>query len=319
MRKKRLGATVWRNIILCIILLIWLNNTNIFQPNENYDFLAHRGVAQTFDVGKVDFDTNTAEIIYPPEHDFLENTIPSMKAAFDYGATMVELDIKRTKDDNLAVFHDSTLSYRTDYSGEVADYTMEELKKADIGYGYTADDGKTYPFRGKGIGLMPSLDEVFAEFPNKELLIHVKDGDIKTGEILWAKLKTMSEEQLQKISVYGDDNAMEYLRSKNANLRLLSKSMLKKALLNYMLVGFTGYVPESARNMQIHIPIKYAKFLWGWPSKFVERMEKVNTKVVIVEGDGKLSEGFDTLESLEKISRKYGGYVWTNRMDRMGK
>ncbi len=319
MKKKRLGATVWRNIILCILFLIWLNNTTIFQPNEHYDLLAHRGVAQTFDVAKVDFDTNTAEIIYPPEHDFLENTIPSMKAAFDYGATMVELDIKRTKDDNLAVFHDSTLSYRTDYSGEVADYTMEELKKADIGYGYTADDGKTYPFRGKGIGLMPTLDEVFAEFPNREFLVHVKDGDIKTCDILKKKLKSLSEEQLQKISVYGDDEAMEYLRSKDANLRLLSKKMLKKALLNYMIVGFTGYVPESAHNMEIHIPIKYAKFLWGWPSKFVERMEKVNTKVVIVEGDGKLSEGFDTLESLKKISPKYGGYVWTNRIDKIGK
>lgn len=47
---------------------------------------------------------------------------------------------------------------------------MNELKKLDVGYRYTADNGESYPFRGKGIGMMPSLDEVFAAFPNREFL-----------------------------------------------------------------------------------------------------------------------------------------------------
>ena len=46
-------------------------------------------------------------------------------------------------------------------TGNVSDYTMAELKKLDVGYGYTADEGKTYPFRGKGVGMMPELSEVF--------------------------------------------------------------------------------------------------------------------------------------------------------------
>ena len=44
-------------------------------------------------------------------------------------------------------------------------------------------------------------------------------------------------------------------------------------------------------------------------------MESVNTRVVIVEGNGKWSEGFDTEESLAKIPNGYTGYVWTNRID----
>ncbi|WP_409974947.1 glycerophosphodiester phosphodiesterase family protein [Bacillus sp. Bva_UNVM-123] len=62
-----------------------------------------------------------AEIIYPPEHPYLENTIPSMKAAFDHGADIVELDIQLTKDQILAVFHDYTLEYRTDGKSELKD------------------------------------------------------------------------------------------------------------------------------------------------------------------------------------------------------
>lgn len=90
---------------------------------------------------------------------------------------------------------------------------MAELKALDIGYGYTADDGATFPFRGKGVGLMPSIEEVFAAFPDKELLIHNKDGDIETMELLWNYLKDMPPNRLQQITVYGDDLPIEYLRA----------------------------------------------------------------------------------------------------------
>jgi len=45
-------------------------------------------------------------------------------------------------------------------------------------------------------------------------------------------------------------------------------------------------------------------------------MEAVNTRVVIVRGDGAVSDGFDTKENLDLIPDKYDGYVWTNRIDR---
>lgn len=308
-------------VIIILILFVWLNNTNLFYTDEgNYKLLAHRGLAQTFDISQVEWDTNTAEIIYEPEHPYLENTIISMQAAFELGADVVEFDIKLTKDNRLAVFHDHALEYRTDGTGEVSDYTMEELKKLDVGYGYTADNGHTYPFRGKGIGLMPDIDEVLSTFPDKELLIHIKDGNLKSYEVLWNDyLSNMTSDRLAQIAVYGDDGGMEYLRQQSPTVRLLSMAMLKSALLKYELIGFTGYIPKDMQNMEIHIPLKYAKFLWGWPNKFIERMESVNTRVVIVDGDGKWSEGFDTEESLLTIPDGYNGYVWTNRIDKINK
>lgn len=306
-------------IIISVLLLVWLNNTNVFYSKQrDYKLLAHRGLAQSYDVSKVDWDTNTAEIIDEPEHPYLENTIPSMQAAFDLGADVVELDVRLTKDKRLAVFHDFALEYRTNASGLVGDYTMAELKDLDIGYGYTADKGQTFPFRGKGLGLMPELAEVFSAFPGKELLINVKDGDVETYQVLWTDyLSRMTKDQLSLITVYGDDDGIDYLREQSPDLRLLSMRMMKKALLKYELLGFTGYIPKELHNMELHLPLKYAKFLWGWPNKFVKRMESVNTRVLIVLGDGKWSEGFDTEESLEVIPKGYKGYIWTNRIDKV--
>lgn len=166
---------------------------------------------------------------------------------------------------------------------------------------------------------MPELKEVFETFPDKELLIHINHGDTETGEILWTYLADMPTERLNQITFYGNNDALQYLRSQNPTVRVLSMKMLKSALIKYELLGWTGYIPKEIHNMEIHIPVKYAKFLWGWPNKFVERMDSVNTKVVIVEGNGKRSEGFDSEDSLNDIPEGYSGYVWTNRIDIISK
>lgn len=310
---------LFAGLCLLLILFVWLNNTSLFlDKSGQYRFLAHRGLAQTFDVSSVEWDTNTAEIIDPPEHPYLENTIESMRVAFECGAQCVELDVQLTKDGALAVFHDGDLSMRTDGYGSVGDWTMAELKELDVGYGYTADGGATYPFRGQGKGLMPELGEVLEAFPDEELLIHINQGGAETAQVLWARLKDLPEERLDQIAFYGSEEAMAYLRVQKSDLRVLSASRLKEALLKYELLGWTGYIPQELRDMELHIPLKYAKFLWGWPGKFMERMDSVNARVVLVAGDGKWSEGFDTVESLAEIPEGYDGYVWTNRIDRVG-
>ena len=166
-----------------LVTAVWLNNTSVFSARSgSYKLLAHRGLAQTFDISTVTATTNTAVIIDPPEHPYLENTMASLAIAFDeYGADIVELDVQRTKDGKLALFHDAELADRTDGRGRVSDHTMAELRRLDVGYGYTADGGRTFPFRGKGVGLMPEFGEVLAAFPGKDLLIHMQHGDLETA------------------------------------------------------------------------------------------------------------------------------------------
>jgi glycerophosphoryl diester phosphodiesterase len=263
-------------------------------------------------------ETNTAQIINQPEHPYLENTIASMQAAFDYGADSVELDIQLTKDGEFAVFHDWQLEYRTDGKGNVRDYTMEDLKRLDIGYQYTADNGESFPFRGKGIGLMPTLKEVFAVFPNQAFLIHIKSNQVQDGEMLAKYLKDLSAERLEQLAVYGGDQHIAALQEQLPSLRAMSKASLIKALVTYEAFSWTGYIPEACKNTELHIPLKYARYLWGWPDKFMQRMNRANTQVIVVLGDGRFSEGFDKKEDLEALPPYFTGVIWTNRIDRIG-
>ena len=69
----------------------------------------------------------------------------------------------------MVAFHDWTVDCRTQGHGSVRKLSLAELKKLDAGYGYTPDGGKTHPLRGKGIGGIPTVEEVLREVPRMRL------------------------------------------------------------------------------------------------------------------------------------------------------
>ncbi|WP_431802437.1 glycerophosphodiester phosphodiesterase family protein [Halobacillus andaensis] len=296
---------------------IFINNSSLFVKSEEAEptLLAHRGMAQTFPMEDLENDTCTAERIYEPEHPYIENTIPSMEAAFKAGADLVEFDIHPTSDGQFAVFHDWTLDCRTDGTGVTREHSMEELKQLDVGYGYTADEGETYPFRGEGYGLMPSLDEVLAHFPDEEFLIHVKSDDPEEGKQLAEYLSELPEDQISSLAVYGGDQPIQALKNDLPELRVMSMETLKSCMIRYIAIGWTGHVPEACENSQIHMPEKYASWMWGWPEKFQARMADADARLILVAGDGEWSEGFDQEEDIERLPDHYSGGLWTNRID----
>lgn len=316
---KKFKRILKRTLLVIGILaaFMYINNTSLFTKTEDEKslLLAHRGMAQTFPMKGIKSDTCTAERIHDPEHSYLENTIPSMEAAFERGADVVEFDVQPTKDGKFAIFHDWTLECRTDGEGVTREHTMEELKQLDVGYGYTADDGKTYPFRGKGVGMMPSLAEVLERFPERSFLIHIKSDDPEEGKQLARRLAGLSEDRLGELTVYGGDRPITALKEELPGIRVMSIATMKSCMLPYIAAGWTGYVPSACKNTQIHLPEKYAKWMWGWPDKFINRMEEAGTRVILVAGDGGWSEGFDTPRDLERLPEDYTGGVWTNRID----
>jgi glycerophosphoryl diester phosphodiesterase len=299
---------------------VYVNNTSLLSAPRGGKptLLAHRGLHQTFPAGGLKADTCTAARIHPPEHGFLENTIASMQAAFDAGADVVELDVHPTSDGHFAVFHDWMLDCRTNGEGVTRERTLAELKALDIGHGYTADRGKTYPFRGKGAGLMPSLDEVLAAFPDWRLLIDIKGNDAADGEKLANRLLRLPPGRLSQIMVYGGDRPVDAVRARLPHLKTMSRASVRRCLINHIAIGWTGYVPAACRGSLLLVPINVAPWLWGWPNRFLVRMASAGTEVFAAgPWDGGFSRGIDDAETFARLPRGYAGGIWTNRIDRI--
>lgn len=128
-----------------------MKSDNFFDPNPR--IIAHRGDSQ----------------YYP------ENTIPAFLSAEKIGVDVIETDVHLTADRKVVIWHDKTLDRETDGNGKIEKFTLKELKSLDAGYRFTPD-GKSFPFRGKGVTLA-SLDETLEELPAMRFNVDLKSGN----------------------------------------------------------------------------------------------------------------------------------------------
>lgn len=58
-----------------------------------------------------------------------ENSLQAFQNCIDMGVDMIELDLKKTKDNQLVLMHDNTIDRTTDGHGKPSDYTLDELRR----------------------------------------------------------------------------------------------------------------------------------------------------------------------------------------------
>lgn len=305
---------------LFIVALYLINASWLAAPpvNAKVRLIAHRGLHQNFDFAGVSNDTCTATRIRAPIAPEIENTIASIRAAFAAGADVVEIDVHPTTDGKFAVFHDWTLDCRTNGKGLTRAHSMTYLKTLDVGYGYTADGGKTFPLRGHGVGMMPTLNEVLRAFPRRRFLINYKSKDMREGDLLAALLRAHPEWRDEIWGVYGDDAPTGRTIGLIKGLKGYSLSSIKRCLFPYVVLGWSGYMPNGCRETILPLPINLAPWLWGWPRRFEARMAAAESIIVLFgpyeRGDAG-SSGIDGREQVELIPIGFDGYVSTNRID----
>ena len=278
--------------------------------------LAHRGVHQTYHRNGLTNKTCTAERIDPPTHEFIENTIPSIQAAVEAGADIIELDIKLTTDGEIVVFHDETLDCRTDGTGKTHHQNLAYLRGLDIGYGYTSDGGKTYSFRGQFIGTIPTLREVLTEFPETRFMVNLKHGKASEGETYRDYITAADAKRLELV---GSNRAVAPVIAAYPDMIVQTRQNVKACLKGYALTGWYGGMPESCKNSYVPVPSNLRHFIWGWPHRFEKRLHAVGSRSMLLGPyDGVGSVGLDELEQLSVIPKNYKGIVFTNKIEVIG-
>lgn len=132
-----------------------------------------------------------------------ENTLVAFHTALKAGADMLDIDVRITKDGHLVAIHDRSVERTTNSQGKVEELPLSYLKTLDAGYRFT-NDGKTYPYRGKGVTI-PTLKEIFLEFPNQRFNIHLSSAKLSIIEPLVKLVKKMKKtEQVTVASFHSD-------------------------------------------------------------------------------------------------------------------
>lgn len=149
-----------------------------------------------------------------------ENTLAAFAHAAELGADMLEMDVRLSSNGMIVVIHDATVDRTTDGSGRVNDLPLDRLRVLDAGYRWSADGGRTYPYRGAGIRI-PTLDEVFVRHATMRMNIEMKDPDLALAQRL-----------------------CELVRSRGMNAKVLIASFHSEVM-----TTFRAQCPEVATSM----------------------------------------------------------------------
>lgn len=102
-------------------------------------------------------------------HKYIENTLAAFKQAIDDRAEGIELDVQRTKDGILVVYHDENLKRLTGVNKYVRDLTWDEIQKLTLSTSKKLSVAKKLLDKQ-----IPSLEAVLKLMKNTNLVINIE-------------------------------------------------------------------------------------------------------------------------------------------------
>lgn len=128
-----------------------------------------------------------------------ENTMEAFRAAIEDGAGGLETDAHLTCDGSVVLIHDDTVDRTTDGSGAVRALDLAEIQDLDAGYGLVDGAGDSY--RGRGVRV-PTLAEVYGEFPGVPINIDIKKGVPGIEEAILREIRLAGAERRTLIASF---------------------------------------------------------------------------------------------------------------------
>jgi glycerophosphoryl diester phosphodiesterase len=193
-----------------------------------------------------------------------ENTIYAFQQSHDLGFRFFETDLHLTKDGQIVLLHDDYLDRTTDGSGDVWDYTLDELKAFDAAFRFGAD--RDWPFRGQGI-TVPTLEEIVTTFPDISLTLELKQGGVEDALVELVRRHDLWD----RIIVGGFDDSWAKAVRNASDGRIATSAGRNEGLIFWAAsrLGIGPHTPAAA----LQIPVTYGRFI-KLDSRFLEATRK---------------------------------------------
>ena len=128
--------------------------------------------------------------------------------------------------------------------------TLAEIKKLDAAYRFTLDGGQTFPYRGQGV-TVPTLEELFAAFPDKRFGVEIKQTDpVLTAQKFCAVIRHYHMEDQVLVSSFRQEN-MDVFRQ--ACPKAATSATENEVRLFYVLfrMGLAGLITPNYASLQV--------------------------------------------------------------------
>lgn len=238
-------------------------------------------------------------------------TLFAFEQALKIGVDVIEMDVHSTADGALVLMHNPTVDETTNGSGAINKFSLEELQKLDAGYKWTADGGKTFPFRGKGIRV-PTLEEILRSFPHQRMNIEIKQTSPDIVEPVAAMIRQHEMQDEVLVASFSHSALTEFRSISPEVATSASGSELIRFVAISKLLPIKPKAPDAdaiqVRSNYSFLPIITKKIvrtahdhelpIHGWTVNEVKDMRRL----IALEVDGIITDFPGTL--LEELGRK---------------
>ena len=205
------------------------------------------------------------------------DTLFAFGKAVEIGSDVLEMDAHITKDGRIVLMHDETVDDTTDGSGLIEDLTLEELKRLDAAYDWSMDDGVTFPFRGQGIQV-PTLDEVFENFPQVRYVIEIKLTRNPIDKPLCDLIRQHGMQDKVLVASFHDADMKNF----RATCPQIATSASRTEVRNYVLLGkafLWGFIAPAYQSIQPPYDPEESLGIAIMTSRFVRESHAKNIRV----------------------------------------
>ena len=199
-----------------------------------------------------------------------ENTIEAFQRCVAFGARLLELDVRMTRDGHCVLMHDSAVGRTTDGQGDVCGMLLSEIQALDAAYWIEG-------LRGTGIRV-PTLVEFLDEFvPDERLHFLLDFKDIDSIVAAFAVLEPMQiEHRLILGSVFAAPN--ECLLRLRHSAPVCTDTTESIAIIMAYSVGL---LPYHTLRHDIFGFILRSETRWVWTQELVAALHARGMKVMV--------------------------------------
>ena len=258
-----------------------------------------------------------------------ENTWPSAEAALQYGATWIEVDVRKSKDGVLFNLHDETLDRTTNGKGRLTDMLSEDVRKLDAGSWFGPQfAGLHVPTIAEMLDSLQGKAKVFFDVkrgtPIPALVSLVRERGFQDKSFFWFGDEGMLREFItlapeMKIKVNASDiERLKYWQSicKPSYVEIAPEKItdqFKKYCHKHGILVMAACQEGDTSQFQLVIDKKADMVNLDRPEAFLPLLKKAERKYTLqtdllqVPADGKTLCTEQLQQAIDKIGKKGGG------------
>lgn len=240
-----------------------------------------------------------------------ENTLAAFRRAIDLGCEGIEMDVARTADGQLVVFHDKSLDRTTTERGPVNRRTLEEIRAADAGSWFVEE------FRGEPV---PTLGEALDLAEGRAVpFIEIKESFDPSNGVEGPIVRDLAERQMTEraVVVCRNEKSCRRLHELAPSLPLAYIAFRKRTILaaarNLPIVGLLLYHRWLSRDLvrELH---RLRRFVAAWTVNTAPEMQAACELYV----DGIITDcpgAFRDLREASELERFKKAILWDSDFD----